>query len=84
MVGNLLYGFTTFSIFFFSLNSDIDILPFSNIVKESSLSATKPKNINLKFKKNWEISMFVIQIFPLQNCSSGLAWSVSSFYRTHP
>ena len=80
MLGNLLYGFTTFFIFFFSLNSDIDILPFSNIVKESSLFAKKPKNINLKFK----ISMFVIQIFPLKNCSSGLAWSVSSFYRAHP
>ena len=43
MLGNLLYGFTTFFIFFFSLNSDIDILPFSNIVKESSLFAKKPK-----------------------------------------
>ena len=71
MLGNILNGFTAFFIVFFSLNSDIDMLPFSNIVKESSLFAKKPKKINLKLKKKWEISMFVIQIFPLQNCSSG-------------
>ena len=52
MLGNILNGFTAFFIVFFSLNSDIDMLPFSNIVKESSLFAKKPKNINLKLKKN--------------------------------
>ena len=51
MLGNILNGFTAFFIVFFSLNSDIDMLPFSNIVKESSLFAKKPKNINLKLKK---------------------------------